>query len=548
MLLSQLASTSQHVAETSARRGKISELATCLAQLEDAETEVGVAFLAGEARQGRIGVGHAVLHAIAAAPAGEPTLTLHEVDAALQRIVTARGAGANGARTQALHALFSRATAPEQEFLDKLLRGELRQGALESVMLDAVAQAFDVPNASVRRAMMLHADLGSIARLAREGGDRALGELRLQLFRPLSPMLAQTAADPDEAITSLGEAAFEQKLDGARVQAHREGDEVRIFTRQLNDVTAALPELVSAVRALPARSLVLDGEAIALRPDGRPLPFQTTMRRFGRKLDVEDLRRELPLSSLFFDLLHLDGRDLLDAPASERARVLAELLPAQHRVERIVTADPSVANAFFERAIVSGHEGLVAKSLIAPYEAGRRGGGWLKIKRAHTLDLVVLAAEWGSGRRKGTLSNLHLGARASYSAVAPELVVNSAVAPELPSGSLSPATGFVMLGKTFKGMTDEMLAFQTKHLLGLETDRDASTVYVRPELVVEVAFDGVQRSSQYPGGVALRFARIKGYRLDKRPDEADSLETIHALAEAGGTLEPGSQRSRSDAG
>ena len=505
MLLAELAAASELVAATSARNGKIAALAACLAQLAPDEVEVGVGFLSGEARQGRIGVGHAALRSLEVAAANEPSLQVLEVDRTLEQMAGLKGAGSAGKRTRMLEQLFGRAIRAEQTFLIKLLIGELRQGALEGVMLDAVAKAFAVPAPAVRRAMMLAANLGRVAEAARQGGEAALAEFRLQLFRPLSPMLAQTATDASDAVAQLGEAAFEWKLDGARIQAHRAGDEVRLYTRALNEVTAAVPEIAAAVRALPAETLVLDGEVLALRADGSPLPFQTTMRRFGRRLDVEALRSELPLSVFFFDALHIDGSDLLDAPASQRLQALAALLPEAQRVPRIVTSDPEVANAFIDRALATGHEGVVAKSLVAPYQAGRRGAGWLKIKRAHTVDLVVLAVEWGSGRRRGTLSNLHLGAR-------------------------SPDGGFVMLGKTFKGMTDAMLAFQTKKLLELETHRDEYTVYVRPELVVEVAFDGLQTSSHYPGGVALRFARIKGYRLDKRADEADTLEAVRKAA------------------
>ena len=340
----------------------------------------------------------------------------------------------------------------------------------------------------------------------------------MRLLEPVLPMLAQPAADVDEALALLGEAALEWKLDGARVQVHRDGDDVRVFSRTLREVTAAVPEVVEAVRALPARRLALDGEAIALRPGGTPEPFQVTMRRFGRKLEVARLRSELPLSVLFFDVLHADGEDLVAAPGRARQEVLASALPAPFRVPRLVTADPAAASAFLEDALRRGHEGLLAKSLDAPYEAGRRGSSWLKVKRAHTLDLVVLAVEWGSGRRKGLLSNLHLGARDPENG------------------------GFVMLGKTFKGMTDEMLAWQTERLKALALGTtDGYVVHVRPELVVEVAFDGLQESPRYPGGLALRFARVKRYRTDKRPEDADTIDTVRAIhaqqAEREGSVE-----------
>lgn len=502
MLLAELVAASESVAATPARNAKIATLAACLAGLEPDEVEIGVAFLSGEARQGRIGVGYGVVRKLAVAPAGAPSLTLAEVDRVLDALAGLQGAGSSGRRAQLLSELLARATEREQGFLIRLLIGELRQGALEGVMLDAVASAFAVPHAAVRRAAMLAGDLGRVARAAREGGQAALGQFGLQLFRPLSPMLAQTASDAADAIAQLGACAFEWKLDGARIQAHRQGDEVRIYTRSLLEVLA-VPELVEAVRALPARALVLDGEAIAMREDGTPHSFQTTMKRFSRKPSAEE--RGERLSAFFFDALHVDGVDLLDAPASARIAALHALVPEAQRLPRIVTGDPEVAHAFIDRAIEAGHEGAVAKALEAPYQAGRRGAGWLKIKRAHTVDLVVLAVEWGGGRRKGKLSNLHLGARGADG-------------------------GLVMLGKTFKGMTDEMLAFQTEKLLALETHRDDFTVYVRPELVVEVAFDGLQTSPHYPGGVALRFARVKRYRLDKLASQADTLEEVQRVA------------------
>ena len=371
-------------------------------------------------------------------------------------------------------------------------------------MADAVARAAGVPAQAVRRAHMLSGDLGAVAAAAIADGEPGLARFRLELFRPLQPMLAGSAADLAEALSRIGRAAVEWKLDGARVQAHRLGDDVRVFTRNLADVTGRVPELVEAVRGLPARALVLDGEAIAL-DDGRPRPFQETMSRFGSRLDVAESRRATPLTGVFFDCLHRDGDDLLDRPAAERFAALAEVVPEESRVRRLETADADEAERFLAETLEQGHEGLVVKALDAPYEAGRRGASWLKVKRARTLDLVVLAAEWGHGRRQGRLSNLHLGAR-------------------------DPATGgFVMLGKTFKGMTDAMLEWQTERLLELEIRRDGHVVHVRPELVVEIAFDGVQASSRYRGGLALRFARVKGYRPDKRADEADTIDTVRAV-------------------
>jgi DNA ligase-1 len=360
---------------------------------------------------------------------------------------------------------------------------------------------------------MYSQSLGAVARVALREGAEALSKFQLELFKPASPMLAQTAADVAEALTALkGEAAFEWKMDGARIQAHKAGDEVRIYTRALNEVTGAVPEIVDAVRALPAQSLVLDGEAIAFDSSGRPHPFQITMRRFGRKLNVDALRTELPIRAYFFDCLLIDGRSIVDRPTRERVEALAEAVPASMRVPRLITSAEPTARAFYEAAIEAGHEGVMAKSLDAPYEAGNRGASWLKIKRSHTLDLVVLAAEWGHGRRTGKLSNLHLGA-------------------------LEPATGeYVMLGKTFKGLTDAMLEWQSKELLARETHRDQWTVYVRPELVVEIAFSDLQTSPRYPAGLALRLARVKRYRDDKRPEDADTLESVRKIFAAQGGL------------
>jgi DNA ligase-1 len=404
-----------------------------------------------------------------------------------------------------LQQLLARATREEQEFLIRLILGDLRQGALEGIMMEAIARATRIPVKEVRRAVMVSGDLGAVAQAALVEGVRGLTAFSIRLFSPLQPMLAQTANDVSEALSRLDEAAFEYKLDGARIQVHKSGDEVRVFTRRSNDVTAAVPEVVEAVRSLPPRDLILDGEVLALREDGRPQPFQTTMRRFGRKLDIARMRETLPLIPLYFDCLLLDGESLIDREAEERMKALDDTVAPDMVIPRIVTREVERAEAFREEALEAGHEGVMAKSLGASYEAGSRGYSWLKLKPAHTLDLVVLAAEWGGGRRKGWLSNLHLGARD----------------PE--------AGGFVMLGKTFKGMTDEILAWQTKRLQELEISRDKWTVYVRPELVVEVAFSGVQSSSQYPGGVALRFARIRRYRNDKTAADADTIDAVRAL-------------------
>jgi len=497
-LLLEVARTSEAVAGTSARLAKIDAIASCLRRLEPREVPIAVAYLSGELPHAPIGIGWAALRELPA-PAASATLTVSEVDSLLRQLGATTGRGSQSARRALLADLLGRATETEQRFLTGLLLGELRQGALDGVMADAVARASEVPSAAVRRARMLAGDLGSVAAAALAAGEAGLEQFGLELLRPLEPMLAQTADDLAQALARTGPAAVEWKLDGARIQAHRLGDEVRLYTRNLADITGRVPELVEAIRALPVEAIVLDGEAIAIADDGRPHPFQVTMSRFGSRTE-----RAIPLTAAFFDCLHLDGHDLLDRPGRERFAALAASVPEELRVPRVETEDAGEAERFLETALAAGHEGVMVKALDAPYEAGRRGGSWLKVKRAHTLDLVVLAAEWGHGRRQGWLSNLHLGAR-------------------------DPAGGFVMLGKTFKGMTDAMLAWQTEHLLALETHREGRVVHVRPELVVEIAFDGVQTSPRYPGGVALRFARVKGYRPDKSVSDADTIATIRAI-------------------
>ncbi len=500
MLLHDIALASRDVAATSSRLAKVARLTECLCDASPDEVGVVVAYLSGELPQGTVGVGWVALREPPPV-VDEPTLDVLEVDAAVSRLQAISGPGSQAARREELEALFARATEPEQRLLTGLFLGELRQGALEGVMRDAVAKAADVPLAELRRAAMLAGDLPSVAAVAMREGSDGLARFRLTPLQPVGPMLAQTASDVPAALERLDAAYLEWKLDGARIQAHRAGDEVAIFTRNLANITDRVPELVAAIRAFDVSAIVLDGEAIALRDDGRPEPFQVTMSRFGTKT----AEHTTPLTALFFDVLHLDGDDLIDLPARERLAVLDARLPAERIVPRSETSDPAAAQAFLDDALARGHEGVMVKSFDASYEAGRRGSGWLKVKPAHTLDLVVLAAEWGHGRRTGKLSNLHLGARDSAGG------------------------GFVMLGKTFKGMTDEMLAWQTEHLLGLETARDGHVVHVRPELVVEVAFDGVQTSPRYPGGMALRFARVKGYRPDKSVSEADTIETVRAI-------------------
>ena len=554
------------VTATSARNAKIEQIAALLARVPPGEVTVAVAFLSGELLQGQIGVGYAAVGEMLRAPgagppppgagprpgaagpragtgarddgasadaiagdAGPPpapgaaTLTLTDVDAAFGAIGAVTGPGSQAGRRGLLTELFTRATQREREFLVRLLAGDLGQGALEGVMTDAVAKAADVPADEVRRAHQLGGSLPEVARAALGGtprsADRALAALRgftLRVGRPVRPMLAASAPDIAAALGRISPAAAEWKIDGIRIQVHRSGREVAVFTRTLDDITGRVPEIAEAALSLPVADVVLDGEAVALTPDGRPRPFQVTAARTASQGDVGRQREQTPLTPFLFDLLYLDGADLIDAPASERHRQLSGVVPAALLTPRIVTADPVAAGAFLAGAIARGHEGVVLKSLDSPYRAGRRGGEWIKVKPRHTLDLVVLAAEWGHGRRRGVLSNLHLGAR-------------------------DPETGgLVMLGKTFKGLTDEMLAWQTTRLLGLadparhwpegEDRREAhGVVRVRPELVVEIAFDGVQASRRYPGGLALRFARVLRFRPDKSPAEADTIDAVRAI-------------------
>ncbi len=603
MLFGDVVATSAAVTATSSRLAKIGHLAECLRQAgaEGGAAEVAtvVAFLSGDLTQRQIGVGWASLRDMPD-PAGEPTLTVDEVDEIFGQIGRRSGAGSQAERRSALADLFRRATVEEHRFLYGLLSGELRQGALDGAMTDAIARAADVPVADVRRAVMLQGALGPVAYAALTGGSAALAEVGLQVGRPVKPMLAETAESMEAALArlsrvpseqaretpsglssaSIREVALEWKIDGIRVQIHRVEDEVWVFTRTLDDITTRVPEIVDGVRELPVHQVVLDGEAIALRPDGPPHAFQDTASRTGSRRDVQRLREELPLSTFVFDVLHVDGKDLLDLPSTRRHEALAAVVPeppasiapptvgrlaaattqtgagstsatatpappaalheqavgadgsstspaAAHslpvskahrasadeagpraviaRIPRLVTADAQRAAEFFADAVARGHEGVVVKSLDTPYTAGRRGAGWIKVKPRHTLDLVILAAEWGHGRRRGWLSNLHLGAR-------------------------DPRTGeFVMLGKTFKGLTDELLAWQTEQFLARVTEQNDWVVYVKPELVAEIAFDGVQRSSRYPGGVTLRFARVLRYRDDKTPDEADTIDTVRML-------------------
>jgi DNA ligase-1 len=504
-LLADVVRTSAQVGATPSRLAKVAALAERLRSLEPEEVAIALPYLSGELRQGKLALGYRTLSPGEAA--ASPTLTLREVDSVFEQLKITKGRGSASERAELLDALFGKATAEEQDFLVRLIVGELRQGALEGVMLEALASASGVPAALVRRAVMIGGGIAPAARAALTQGQAGLERFAIRPMRPILPMLAQPVASPEAAIAALGEAAFEWKLDGARVQVHKAGDEVRVFTRTLNDVTAAVPEVVEAARKAASTELILDGEAIALRSDGRPHPFQTTMRRLGRKADDAGLRETLPVSVFFFDCL-FRGEPLVDRPLRDRRHALEEIFDKKVLTPWLVTADSAAAEAFYRDALAQGHEGVVAKALDAPYEAGRRGSGWLKVKRAHTLDLVVIAAEWGHGRRKGKLSNLHLAAR-------------------------DPAGGFVMLGKTFKGMTDALLEWQTRELLARAVQRDEWVVHVRPELVAEIEFSGIQKSPQYPAGLALRLARVKRYRPDKRAEDADAIETVRAIHEQG---------------
>ncbi len=510
MRLQELVTVSREVAATRSRNRKITLLADALAGLPADERAAGVAFLAGEPRQERLDLGPAAVHRVRPSPAATPTLTVGEVDRMLAAIAEVEpGAGSRTHRIGLLDALLGRATGQEQDWLRALVLRELRQGALEGVLVQAIARAADVDEGPVRRAAMVSGDLRATAQAALDGGAEALAAFGLRVGVGLQPMLAASAADLEQALAGLDELVVEAKLDGARVQVHRDGDRVRVFTRNLREVTDRVPEVVEAARALPARAVVLDGEAIALDPTGRPLAFQETMQRFGRDRDVAGAAADRPLQVRFFDVLHLDGEDLLDQPLHQRLRALSQLVPASLRIEQLVTEDPTAASDFLRATLAAGHEGVMVKDPASAYEAGRRGSAWRKVKPVHTLDLVVLAAEWGSGRRRGWLSNLHLGA--------------------LDDTGTTGTAGFVMLDKTFKGLTDQLLTWQTGQLLAREVARDGHVVHVRPELVVEIALDGVVRSPRYPGGLALRFARVRGYRPDKDPSQADGLAAVQAI-------------------
>ena len=503
MKLADVVATSRRISSTRSRRAKVAGLAELLSRALPEEIEIVVGFLSGVPRQGRVGVGAASLWAVKAVPNAAPELAVLEVDGAIGQIPGITGRGSRARRHALLEDLLGRATVDEQDFLRRLLTGELRQGALEGLMMDAVAAASGIEAGIVRRASMLGGELGSVAVSALSEGEAALSEMRIRPLRPVRPMLAVTSGSIEDAMASIGVASVEWKLDGARIQVHRSGGEVAVFTRSLNEVTARMPHVTAVVARLPVSTVVLDGEALTHDDEGLPRRFEQTMSRFGS----HEASDGVPLLPFFFDILHLDGHDLIDQPLSERIDLLERFVPREYLVPRVVTDQAREAEDAFTEARRNRHEGVMVKAIDSPYEAGRRGSAWLKVKPAHHLDLVVLAAEWGHGRRTGRLSNLHLGAR------------------DADSG------GFVMVGKTFKGLTDEMLAWQTERFLRLEASRHRHTVFLRTEIVVEVAFDGVLPSPVYPGGVALRFARVKRYRTDKTPGEADTIQRIHEIFE-----------------
>jgi DNA ligase-1 len=504
VLLDDLVTTAEAVSSTRSRLAKVEALAQLLRRLEPDEIPPAVGFLIGRARQGRVGVGWRGISGAMGNPADQPSLTIAEFDDLFDRLAATTGSGSDAERGRVLGELMSRATEREQDFVARVLLGDVRTGALEGVLTDAIAAAADRPGDVVRRAAMLSGDLGETARLALTGSADELAAVGLVVGRPVLPMLAASAATPTDALSITGEASVEFKLDGARIQVHRSGDDVRVFTRNLADVTHRLPEVVDVVRRMPVRDVILDGETLSLDEEGMPRPFQETMSRFGA-----DAARETLLHPWFFDVLHVDGRDLLEEPLSARIAELERIAP-EYRVHGEITADPEVAQRVSREALAAGQEGVVVKAIGSPYAAGRRGSSWVKVKPVHTYDLVVLACEWGSGRRQGWLSNLHLGALDA-------------------DGEFGEPGGYVMVGKTFKGLTDALLAWQTERFQEIVLRRTANTVWVSPITVVEIAIDGVQRSTRYPGGIALRFARVKHYREDKRAEDADTIQTLRGL-------------------
>ncbi len=506
--IQDLVELSKKVGSTARKKEKVSLLADFFRRAKGEEIALAVRYLSAQLPQGRLGIGWAMLQEVLQDLPGHPrSRSLIEIDRFFEEISREKGEGSSERKITLLRTIFSSLQQDGKEFLTELILGEIRQGALEGLVLEAIARASSLPMGRLRQSLMFSGDIGKVAQVALEEGMTGLFHFRPRLFHPISPMLANPVEGGVEALERLGEAGFEFKIDGARIQVHKEREKIRIFTRHLKDITDSVPEIVGLARTFQFENAIFEGEVIALREDGKPLPFQITMRRFGRILDIQQLKKEIPLTPYFFDLLYADGEPLVDKPYRDRFGLLSRRVPSQYMIRQMITGNEKELEDFLRRSLETGHEGLMAKGLDSLYTAGHRGYSWLKIKPALTLDLVVLAAEWGHGRRKGWLSNLHLGAR-------------------------DPESGtFIMLGKTFKGLTDEMLDWQTKKLLELEVSRDQWTVYVKPELVVEVAFNEIQESPRYPGGLALRFARVKNFRTDKSPLVADTIQKIGQLFE-----------------
>jgi DNA ligase-1 len=512
MLFRDLVEVSKRVSATTRKKEKASLLAECLKHSQGEEIALAASYLSGQVPQGSLCIGWTILQKTLENLDERPRpLSLLEVNLFFDEITQSRGEGSVKKKVKALHDLFSSAREDEKEFLAGLIMGEVRQGALEGLVLEAIAQASGLAAERIQQGVMFSGNIGEVARVALEEGLEGFSRFQPKLFHPIIPMLANAAEGEGDALARWGQVACELKIDGARIQIHKNGEEIRVFTRHLKEVTERVPEIVAVARRFRLDKAIFEGETLAMRPDGRPLPFQTTMRRFGRVQDIERMKKEIPLTSYFFDLLYLDGEPLFDEPYRKRFELLCEGVPSEYQIPQIVTADEKVVREFLKKSLEAGHEGIMAKGVDSPYVAGHRGFYWLKIKPTKTLDLVILAAEWGHGRRKGWLSNLHLGAR-------------------------DPDSGqFVMLGKTFKGLTDEMLQWQTEKLFSLETHRDEWTVYVQPELVVEIAFNDLQESPRYPGGLALRFARVRHYREDKSLSEVDTIQRVQAMFEASRT-------------
>ncbi len=509
MLLRDIVTVSKRVRETTRKKEKIFLISDFLKNCRGKEISIASSYLSGEIPQQSLGIGWGILEKVISTSLLNPkNINLIEVDQFLNEISSLSGKGSLEKKVKLLQDLFSSIDEEEKQFIAGLITGELRQGALVGIVIDAITEASNIPEQLIQQAFMLSGNIGEVARVALEEGVSGLSSFKPRLFKPISPMLANTAEKEDDPLLRWGEVACEYKIDGARIQVHKDKEEIKVFTRHLKEVTERVPEIIEFAKGLPFDQAIFEGEVFAIRGDGRPMPFQITMRRFGRVQEIERIRKELPLTSYFFDLLYIDGESLLNEPYNKRFHLLSKHIPDRYIIPRIITNQKDEILNFLKKSLEEGNEGIMAKSMDSPYVAGHRGYYWLKIKPSQTLDLVVLGAEWGHGRRKGYLSNLHLGAR-------------------------DPESGrFIMLGKTFKGLTDEMLRWQTEKLLSIEIDRDEWTVYVQPSLVVEIAFDSLQESPRYPGGLALRFARVKRYRLDKSPHEADTIQKVWEIFES----------------